>query len=587
MDDLQDTGQIGVKTLINDVYRSQSAESTPRHLFPTLYVGESIFGLFAMPAFVDSRTVTVIPNYIGPPLLEGPSVAAVNRGLEPAIISSARSGALIDLHLGERNQEVVNREFLALGYHEPPQLARSEFVVPHKFDHHKRYRSLSFVTADIQSHEFTVETSKINYYKEPGSYSLWKTNKVEIIIAALSTVIIFSVSCWFCMQKLRNHRKGKLLAQRASYAQTSKSHSSIWYARQNQELADGWLQAGKITYNPYDRLGYGCEGTVVFRGKFDGREVAVKRVIADIQLADREVDLLRESDVHPNVIRYFCMECDSNFRYIALELCDYSLYDYVDSAEIRKCCPLSAMEILLQATEGLAYLHTINIVHRDMKPQNVLISKSTMQNTIRALISDFGLCKRLKAGRNSLSRRSGVMGTDGWVAPEALMSDTSITCAVDVFSLGCIYYYVLANGTHPFGDPLKRQANIIQGDYNLDSLDVNSSVNLLAIELIELMIRADPLLRPTSAALVVHPFFWSRGRQLQFFMDVSDRIEKLGDNDILLRRLEKNARSVIGVNWRHNICATLSLGSSFSSEIFVLKNVFIRVYNDQKQNKRH
>lgn len=47
--------------------------------------------------------------------------------------------------------------------------------------------------------------------------------------------------------------------------------------------------------------------SLICRGKFDGREVAVKRVIADVRLADREVDLLRESDTHRNVIRYFCM----------------------------------------------------------------------------------------------------------------------------------------------------------------------------------------------------------------------------------------------------------------------------------------
>ena len=68
----------------------------------------------------------------------------------------------------------------------------------------------------------------------------------------------------------------------------------------------------------------------ILRGKFDNRDVAVKRVLAAcFTIADREVDLLRESDEHPNVIRYFCMEQDRQFRYIALEYCFATLHDYV------------------------------------------------------------------------------------------------------------------------------------------------------------------------------------------------------------------------------------------------------------------
>ena len=66
------------------------------------------------------------------------------------------------------------------------------------------------------------------------------------------------------------------------------------------------------------------------RGKFDNRDVAVKRVLAAcFTIADREVELLRESDEHPNVVRYFCMEQDRQFRYIALEYCCATLHDYV------------------------------------------------------------------------------------------------------------------------------------------------------------------------------------------------------------------------------------------------------------------
>lgn len=64
------------------------------------------------------------------------------------------------------------------------------------------------------------------------------------------------------------------------------------------------------------------------RGQFDNRPVAVKRILPEcFSFADREVQLLRESDEHPNVIRYFCTERDRQFQYIAIELCAASLQE--------------------------------------------------------------------------------------------------------------------------------------------------------------------------------------------------------------------------------------------------------------------
>ena len=59
-------------------------------------------------------------------------------------------------------------------------------------------------------------------------------------------------------------------------------------------------------------------------------------------------------------------------------------------------------------------------VHRDIKPHNVLMSKPDGLGQVRAMISDFGLCKKLAVGRISFSRRSGAAGTEGWIAPEML-----------------------------------------------------------------------------------------------------------------------------------------------------------------------
>lgn len=82
------------------------------------------------------------------------------------------------------------------------------------------------------------------------------------------------------------------------------------------------------------------------------------------------------------------------------------------------------------------------------QPHNVLMSAPNAKGEIRAMISDFGLCKKLKIGRMSFSRKSGVAGTEGWIAPE-MMTDEEMkrtTCAVDVFSLGLVYFYVLSKG---------------------------------------------------------------------------------------------------------------------------------------------
>jgi serine/threonine-protein kinase/endoribonuclease IRE1 len=72
-----------------------------------------------------------------------------------------------------------------------------------------------------------------------------------------------------------------------------------------------------MLFNPSEILGKGCDGTFVYKGLYDRRDVAVKRLLPDcFMVADREVALLRESDAHPNVIRYFCTEQDRQFKYI-------------------------------------------------------------------------------------------------------------------------------------------------------------------------------------------------------------------------------------------------------------------------------
>lgn len=204
------------------------------------------------------------------------------------------------------------------------------------------------------------------------------------------------------------------------------------------------------------------------------------------------------------------------------------------------------------------------------------------------MISDFGLCKKLSlsGSLNSLSRRSrGVAGTEGWIAPEMLLESMTsptkpdadkggaksdmdeaqdgsgerrhVSRAVDLFSLGCVFYYVLSRGDHPFGDSLHRQANILSSEASLFHFSSSSSFDLIAKDAVERMLERNPQLRITAARLLQHPVFWDAEMQLRFFSDVSDRLEKLDLEDDLVQALERGGRDVVLKDWRKVITEPL------------------------------
>ncbi|KAJ1934540.1 bifunctional endoribonuclease/protein kinase ire1, partial [Kickxella alabastrina] len=190
--------------------------------------------------------------------------------------------------------------------------------------------------------------------------------------------------------------------------------------------------AGAITLTDHV-LGYGSHGTIVYRGMFQGRAVAVKRLLLDFyDVADHEVQVLQESDSHPNVIRYFCTERQDHFMYIALELCCGSLADATMRAPKAQLATqllahMPKMHVLRQLARGLHHLHALKLVHRDIKPQNILVappphrrrkSRSAADPILgfgdasdyvagagapRVLISDFGLSRILDDDESSFA----------------------------------------------------------------------------------------------------------------------------------------------------------------------------------------
>lgn len=281
-------------------------------------------------------------------------------------------------------------------------------------------------------------------------------------------------------------------------------------------------------------------------------------------LAEQEVKLLQESDLHPNVIRYFDDEKDENFLYIAVELCQASLFDlYKDGrpgeelteAQQRLVNDINAnaRHALYQLANGLNHLHSLRIIHRDIKPQNILIAHPQKNKTgTRLVISDFGLCKTLPDNVSTLIGTTGNAGTVGWKAPELITqpkeiangSSTGISRdsssstdpvaqgvkrAVDIFSLGCVFFYVLTNGCHPFDDDEGwmqiREYNIKKEKANLKQLRLGDDSEE-PYHLIQWMLKTRPEDRPTAVQVMNHPFFWSDEKRLNFLCDCSDHWER-------------------------------------------------------------
>jgi len=186
----------------------------------------------------------------------------------------------------------------------------------------------------------------------------------------------------------------------------------------------------------------------------------------------------------------------------------------------------SEREILYELTQGFAYLHNLGIVHRDIKPDNILISVQTesADNLDRPIIkpqikiTDFGLSKALKVGKKDFTNSSvkKPSGTRGWMAPEAYESDR-LDFKLDIWALGCIFGYTLSGGKHPFGDKITRINRImkkepmlmIQKDFEnyLYFLYDNPQDGVNAFKLVDSMLSVVPADRPTITLVEKSAYF--------------------------------------------------------------------------------
>lgn len=199
-------------------------------------------------------------------------------------------------------------------------------------------------------------------------------------------------------------------------------------------------------------IGRGGSGTVhLALDEVLGRQVAIKRIgvipgsgNAEIERAEREARLAAALN-HPHVVSVFDLVDEDDVRWLVMEYVDGETL----SARVRTSGPLDAREaatLLGQTADALVEAHANGIVHRDVKPSNILIAQGW------AKLSDFGIAR--SADDASLTQTGLVTGSPAYLAPE-VASGSSATPASDVWSLGAtLYHAVTGNPPYDVGDNL-------------------------------------------------------------------------------------------------------------------------------------
>lgn len=282
----------------------------------------------------------------------------------------------------------------------------------------------------------------------------------------------------------------------------------------------GQLRAGRTSFNlgPYqiiDFIGKGGMGQV-YKAEHSimGRVVAVKVLPLNKSTPKSVANFTREIRTqaqldHENLVRAYDAGHDRNVHFLVTE--------YVAGTDLRrlirrqgKLSMQAAASVIVQAAKGLGYAHGRGLIHRDVKPGNLLVTPEW-----RTKVSDLGLAGFLIDSDEADVYGGKTVGTADYLAPERITAPDRLTPASDLYALGCTLYYAVT-GKVPFPGGTARDKALAHCQMPpLDPRRLNPDLSDEFVEVLGDLMAKNPLERVQTAAEVQARLApWSQGAEM-------------------------------------------------------------------------
>ena len=253
------------------------------------------------------------------------------------------------------------------------------------------------------------------------------------------------------------------------------------------------------------KLGQGGMGEVYLAKQVSlDRQVALKILSKEmakkpgfVERFVREARAMARID-HPNAVKVYAADSDKGLHYVGIEYIDgQRMQDWVDQLGTLEVG--DAIHVILSCADALNHAHELNLIHRDIKPDNILVTKKGIVK-----VADFGLAKALDDEDMSMTQSGTGLGTPLYMPPEQARDAKNVDHRTDIYALGCTFYYFLT-GKLPFeGESvLKLIVAKEKGQYPA-ARSLNSKIPEKLSLMIDKMIQKEPKHRYASCAEIIN-----------------------------------------------------------------------------------